>query len=98
MASHLGRGRQADLGAADTLLSVASAAETLNCSKEHVMKLVDDGDLQYVDIARKGSKHREIRFTQEQIERFKKDRTRQNAARSTSTGSFAARMRAKYGM
>jgi hypothetical protein len=62
------------------LRTVWFAADKLTCSKEHVIDLVNDGDLKYVDIARSGSKHRLIRFTDEQIEEFAKERTRQRSA------------------
>lgn len=62
------------------LRTILFAADKLNCSKDHVIELVNDGDLRYVDIARTGSKHREIRFTDEQIDEFAKNRTRQRSA------------------
>lgn len=62
------------------LRTLSFAADKLACSKEHIVELVNDGDLKYVNLARAGSKYREIRFTDEQLDEFAKTRTRQHSA------------------
>lgn len=93
------------------LRTVWFAADKLSCSKDHIIELVNEGDLKYVDIARTGSKHREIRFTDEQLDEFAKNRTRQRSpftaqprakAREINVGvsggnTFEDRFRNKYG-
>jgi hypothetical protein len=61
------------------LRTLSFAAEKFTCSKDHVIQLVNDGDLKYVDIARANSKYRDIRFTDEQLDQFARERTRQRS-------------------
>jgi hypothetical protein len=76
MGDRSARSRRSDVDRQDALRTVAYVAEKLFCSKDLIMDLITDGDLKYVDIARSGSKQREIRFTDERIEQFKTERTR----------------------
>lgn len=94
------------------LRTIPFAAVKLSCSKEHVKELVNDGELKYVDIARLKSKHREIRFTDEQLDQFAEKRTRQRSplpakqpranvskmtAASSNGDTFEERMLRKHG-
>lgn len=63
------------------LRTLSFAADKLTCSKDHVIELVNEGALKYVDIARANSRHREIRFTDDQINEFTRERTRQRSVR-----------------
>jgi hypothetical protein len=45
------------------LLDVTSSAKMLGCSRDHLMSLINDGEIEFVDIARTGSRHREPRLT-----------------------------------
>jgi hypothetical protein len=93
------------------LRRVSYAARKLDISEEHVKALVAEGSLEYVDVASAKSRHREIRFTDEQLDNFAKQRTRRVRQKmlvkpikakpvkdaTAQGGSFAERFRAKYG-
>ncbi len=52
------------------LLNLSTAARKLHCSRDHLRALINDGELEYVDLARPGSKHREIRLTLSQLQSY----------------------------
>jgi hypothetical protein len=93
------------------LRRVSYAARKLDISEEHVKALVAEGSLEYVNVASAKSRHREIRFTDEQLDNFAKQRTRRVhqkivvkpvkakpvKATIAQGGSFAERFRTKYG-
>lgn len=56
----------------------------LGCSRDHLMGLVNDGAIDFVDIARPGSMHREIRFTWAHLETFTAKRSRRMQQKSNS--------------
>lgn len=92
------------------LYDLETVARKMMCSREHVLALIDDGELEYINLARPGSKHREIRITCQQILLYASRRTCRKAAppvpasiRTTrglstteapSNASFASRYRA----
>ncbi|WP_114943207.1 helix-turn-helix domain-containing protein [Microvirga calopogonii] len=57
----------ADFGQQYTIKEVS---ERMKCSEGHVVALYEDGDLEGIDIARSGAKHRELRFSEEALDAF----------------------------
>ena len=55
-------------------LTVSEVAKLMACSNEHVVKLYDDGELVGIDIARRASKHRELRFSHTDLDHFELQR------------------------
>lgn len=66
------------------LIDIKSASEWLSVSRDQIMAFIDDGDIEYVDVARHGSSHREIRFTTDMIVGFINSRSRRNAKQISS--------------
>ena len=56
--------------------TVKEVAKLMGCSDEHVVGLYEDGDLKGINIARKGAKHRELRFAEEALDEFAAGRTK----------------------
>ena len=54
----------------EALLTVDQLAFRLSCSKDHVVRLVDDGTIPFLDIARAGGTNRKIRFRNDAVEAF----------------------------
>lgn len=92
------------------LRRVSYAAKKLDCSEDHVVALVDDGEIEYIDIASKNARRRDVRFTDQQLDEFAVSRTRRVAseaaprkckkakasASNDKSGSFAARFLSKH--
>jgi excisionase family DNA binding protein len=57
------------------LYRLPQAAKKLGISQDHLIALVDDGDIQFINVARRGAKRREIRFTEEQLDLFVEAKT-----------------------
>ena len=45
-------------------------AKLMKCSDDHIITLYKDGELEGIDIARKGAKQRELRFSEEALDAF----------------------------
>lgn len=71
------------------LYDLTSAARMLGCSRDHLSSLVHDGEIDFVDLARPGSRHREIRFTLAQLEAYVTKRTRRNLSAAGMTQYLA---------
>jgi excisionase family DNA binding protein len=50
--------------------TVREVAALMKCSEDHVVALYNDGELEAINIARKGAKHRELRFSEEALDAF----------------------------
>lgn len=73
---------ETNAGGLGPLHKIPNAAKQLDCSTDHVLGLIEDGEIEYIDIARSGSKHREIRLAQEHIDNFKHKRTRKEYSKA----------------
>ncbi|WP_373696644.1 helix-turn-helix domain-containing protein [Microvirga yunnanensis] len=73
------------------LYDIPAAARRLKCSRDHLLGLVHDGEIEYIDLARRGSKHREIRFTAAQLDAYASKRTRRNVSNPIPTSAQASR-------
>jgi excisionase family DNA binding protein len=50
--------------------TIRDVAKLMKCSNDHVVALYDDGELEGINIARSGAKHRELRFSEEALDAF----------------------------
>jgi excisionase family DNA binding protein len=75
---------------ANALLTLQDVAARLQVSKKQVRKLVDDGDLRYINIGR-GSKHRQIRFHPDDVEECLQRLAKRNMPSCQSTKTRAHR-------
>lgn len=57
------------------MLSVVELAERYRVSRETVLAWVDAGSLRAIDVSPPGSKRRRLRFTDEQIQEFERQRS-----------------------
>ena len=62
--------------AADPLYSIPRAATYLDCSENHVYRLIADGELDVVDIAPRRSRRSKSRVPQSQLDALIKSRKR----------------------
>lgn len=65
------------------LIDIKSASEWLGVSKDQISAFIEDGDLEYVDLSRAGSSHREVRFTIDMISDFIGRRSRRNTQKNS---------------
>lgn len=58
------------------LLKLRQAAAKLGISPDHLRELCLSGEIEFLDVSRKGSRHREYRFTEAMLDDFATKRTR----------------------